>query len=343
MLSRTIRQSVDSFAARIGLLDAMQRRLQGRFTILMYHRVLPDAMCHLYPMTNLVVPLSVFEAQVAWLAQHAEICTVGEAIRASWEATNRVRVCVSFDDGYWDNAEVAAPVLDRAGLRSTFYIATDFVDQGVPLWFDVAGLAWIQERALAVQVASSVLGSVPGSLEEWLGALKADAAARDAAVSMLKDRATADLQPAINRAMTSEQASQLAKRGHELGAHSRSHPILTQLDDERLHDEITGSLAIVQSWSKQEATGFAYPNGSFDERVRSATRAGGASHAVTTLRGCCGRDQDRFSLMRRAVYPASVAKSGVHDANAFQAELVGLHDAQRAVLRRVGRSLNAST
>lgn len=328
-----LRHAVDDVAAGTGLLSAMWSRLRGRFVILMYHRVLPDDACEMYPLTNLVTPLSVFQAQVEYLMRNAVVCTIADAIAASGRPTSRPRVCITFDDGYWDNAELAVPALDRAGARATFYLATDFVEKRVPLWFDIAALAWVREPALAGRIASQTLGTMPGSLDDWLGALKNDAVARAAAVTALRDQAETDLQPPLNRAMTIEQAGAIARGGHEIGAHSRSHPILTELTDERLRDEIAGSLALVRSWSGRELIGFSYPNGSHDERVRAAAVALGAAHAVTTVRGHCGSSSDRFRLERRAMFPASVLRCGAHDANAFHAELVGFHDAQRAVAK----------
>ena len=38
--------------------------------------------------------------------------------------------CITFDDGYRDNFEVACPILQRYGLTGTFFVATDFLDGG---------------------------------------------------------------------------------------------------------------------------------------------------------------------------------------------------------------------
>ena len=37
---------------------------------------------------------------------------------------------ITFDDGYANNATVAAPILKRLGLHATFFIATGFLDGG---------------------------------------------------------------------------------------------------------------------------------------------------------------------------------------------------------------------
>jgi peptidoglycan/xylan/chitin deacetylase (PgdA/CDA1 family) len=43
-------------------------------------------------------------------------------------------VAVTFDDGYTDNLEVAAPILLEYGIPATLFVATDLIDSGGPLW-----------------------------------------------------------------------------------------------------------------------------------------------------------------------------------------------------------------
>lgn len=43
-------------------------------------------------------------------------------------------VAITFDDGFRDNYEIAAPILEEFRLRGAFYIATSSVE-GRPLWF----------------------------------------------------------------------------------------------------------------------------------------------------------------------------------------------------------------
>ena len=41
---------------------------------------------------------------------------------------------IMFDDGYLDNIEYAAPILDKYGCKASFYVVTDCIDNNQPTW-----------------------------------------------------------------------------------------------------------------------------------------------------------------------------------------------------------------
>jgi peptidoglycan/xylan/chitin deacetylase (PgdA/CDA1 family) len=72
--------------------------------------------------------------------------------------------------------------------------------------------------------------------------------------------------------LTWEQANQLAAAGWELGAHTRSHPVLTHLTAAEVEDEILGSKAAVERETGQRPTTFAYPYGQTNEQITGLVR-----------------------------------------------------------------------
>jgi peptidoglycan/xylan/chitin deacetylase (PgdA/CDA1 family) len=75
--------------------------------------------------------------------------------------------------------------------------------------------------------------------------------------------------------------SELAELGWEVGSHTRSHPHLTQLDDESLESELQDSRRECEQRLGRLCTSLAYPYGDFDERVVAATRRAGYAFAGT--------------------------------------------------------------
>jgi len=98
------------------------------------------------------------------------------------------------------------------------------------------------------------------------------------------------------------QLREMLAAGMEVGCHSRSHPRLTEVDDARLHDEVSGARDELQDQIDTGVTSFAYPYGDYDDRVVEAVRQAGYSAACVTRSGCGRVDDDPLRLRRIAVF-----------------------------------------
>lgn len=104
-----------------------------------------------------------------------------------------------------------------------------------------------------------------------------------------------ELQP-----MTWKELSSLAEAGWEIGSHTRSHPHLTQIDDEALARELAESKATCEQQLGRPCPTLAYPYGDHDERVVQATAKAGYEAAAALpdrLRG-----HDPLAYPRVGVY-----------------------------------------
>lgn len=101
--------------------------------------------------------------------------------------------------------------------------------------------------------------------------------------------------------MSWDELGGLAARGWEVGSHTRSHPRLTELDDEGLRDELAGSREECAARLGSCAT-IAYPYGDQDARVREAACSAGYRAAAALGRSL--REGDPFAWPRVGVYHA---------------------------------------
>ena len=44
---------------------------------------------------------------------------------------------ILFDDGYLDNLEYAAPILQKYNCKASFYVVTDCIEKNIPTWKSV--------------------------------------------------------------------------------------------------------------------------------------------------------------------------------------------------------------
>jgi peptidoglycan/xylan/chitin deacetylase (PgdA/CDA1 family) len=333
---RRIRPAVDRVAQYTGVLQACERRMRSGVTVLMYHRVLEDADCADYPFPSLVMPRSLFEAQVSYLAEHARVLPLHHALRELEDSSRASKPLVSltFDDGYADNFEIVAPLLEQKGLRGTFFITAGAVRDRKPLWYDQAAALWdsvggskLQERLSGEPAVREDLRF--DSRSAWIESLKAlpDAKRVEVVETLGHAFEGEDLDCPL---MTAEQVEALAARSHEIGSHTLTHPVLTTMRADEREEEIQGAKQLLEEWTHREIAGFCYPNGNFDEEVIRQLREAGHEYACTTLAGRNDERADRFELRRIDVTADRVTdQHGRFDALGFRAEMSMMREALR--------------
>jgi peptidoglycan/xylan/chitin deacetylase (PgdA/CDA1 family) len=178
---------------------------------------------------------------------------------------------LTFDDGKRSNATELAPELERLGVPAVFYIVTEFLSSGAPLWFD-------RQAALV-----TALGRTPPGL--GLTDLKTLPLAR---VEALLDRAweeysvRADLTSDDVRPMSWDEARRLARHGFTIGAHSLRHATLTNEVESGALVDIERSMAAVSVELGSPCRTFAFPNGNYTPSLAQHAVRHGAETVMTT-------------------------------------------------------------
>lgn len=88
--------------------------------------------------------------------------------------------------------------------------------------------------------------------------------------------------------VTADDLRALDRSGIEIGSHTRTHPQLTELDDERLGEEVNSSREALADVLGHDVEGFCYPYGAHDDRVVDAVRAAGYGYA------CAYKTHERY-------------------------------------------------
>lgn len=103
------------------------------------------------------------------------------------------------------------------------------------------------------------------------------------------------------RLMNSTQLRQWRDGGMEVGAHTRTHPRLTQCNATELRSEVRGCKDDLENLLGSEVTQFCYPYGDENEQVVAATREAGFRAATTTHRGRAAAGDDMWRLPRMQI------------------------------------------
>lgn len=281
----------------------------ARLTILIFHRVYaqPDPLFPGEP------DAGQFDRLCAWLARWFHVLPLDDAARRLAEGRLPSRAaCITFDDGYADNHDVALPILRRHGLVATFFIATGYLSGG-RMFNDslvetvrAAPGPVLDTRGLAEGMPASLdLGSIEArrsAVDKLIGALKyGPAEERQAIAGQLQQRAGLAALP-DDLMMIPDQVRALHRAGMQIGAHTVTHPILARLGDDEALREIVDSRRTLESMLGAPVTLFAYPNGrpgeDYSARSIELVRSAGFAAAVSTAWGCAEAGSDLFQLPR---------------------------------------------
>jgi peptidoglycan/xylan/chitin deacetylase (PgdA/CDA1 family) len=320
----------------MGVLPALNRLAHGlvgavgehRLSILIFHRVhgAPDPLFPEEP------DAEKFDALLRMLSSSFQILSLGSAVAALRAGSLPTRaLAITFDDGYLDNAEVALPLLQRHRVPATFFVSTGFLDGAGRMWNDVLIDAVRRTTLSELDLRPLGLGrhSIDGASRrrQLIDVLLPHAkylppCDRKSFVKAFQDCAAVSAE-SPNLMMTSAHLRALHAAGMEVGAHTISHPILTNLSDDECEREIQGGRERLEKIVGAEVNLFAYPNGKprrdYDHRHVAMVKELGFVAAVSTAHGSAAAGDDLFQLPRYtpwgqtpAVWSARLLQNRMH-------------------------------
>jgi peptidoglycan/xylan/chitin deacetylase (PgdA/CDA1 family) len=277
----------------------------SRLSILIYHRVLPQR----DPLFPDELDAQDFDEQMRFVKACFNVIPLRDAVRSMRRGTLPPRAaCVTFDDGYADNAEVALPILQKHGISSTFFIATGFLDGG-RMWNDT--VIELVRRASWKTLDLSAMGW--GTFE--IGTTEQRRKTVFALLAKLKylpfelrkakiDEMTDLLHVALptNLMMDSDQVRKLHNAGMEIGGHTVNHPILACLEYADARTEIAIGKETLEQIIRAPVRLFAYPNGKPNQDYLSdhveIVKGLGFDGAVSTAWGAARCGDNLYQLPR---------------------------------------------
>lgn len=219
---------------------------------------------------------------------------------------------VTFDDGFANNLEVAAPILERLNIPAIFYVATDFVDRN--------RMSWVDRVEMALEEAPPGRLRLPWGERGFAGAEDKIAALTEMRAIVKRERRfdgdalATDVQRQLgweptfsgdgplDRKLTWAQIRELADNPlFMVAGHSHTHPILSHLDDDALRWEIETSLRLLADKAGIRNRHYAYPEGlahCYSPTVIAALRACGVACCPSAETGRNGPEVGLFDLRR---------------------------------------------
>ena len=279
---------------------------RGKLTILQFHKV-PH---QVHPLDCFDLDLAGFERVLSAAKNLFNILPLEDAVLALRAGNLPPRAaCITFDDGYAEWLEGVVPMLEQHNAHATFFI-TSGQFTGRPLWNEriLYAVNSLPEGALPIQLDTRLevihvanQSQKQFAVQQLQGALKyCDSIEREELMQSLESAAgcTWDQVPVLS----AQSLRSIHAKGFGIGAHSVTHPILSQCAPNEAYLEIYRSREELEWIIGGSVKAFAYPNGlsgkDFGSEHVEMVRRAGFTAAVTTHRGVATSNSSVFQLPR---------------------------------------------
>ena len=273
-----------------------------------------------------------FEKIIRYLTGNFKVVLLEDYLRNPSQFKNGKNIAtVSFDDGYLDNLEIAAPILKKYRCPASFYVVTDSIDQNLPTWTYITDHVFQQEKnKLSLEgdhVPPAFLNMAWSSTAEgiewakkvkpWMKSLP-NHHRQEVLNALLKQHKGNDIPR--NLMMNWSQVRELDRAGFYVSSHSHTHPMLASLQDEKeILEELQLSASILEKQLGHRPLTISYPIGSFDERVIGAAKQAGYQYGLAVEQRFFRTGSDsEFAIPRVELYQEAWWKSRMRISGLYQ-------------------------
>jgi peptidoglycan/xylan/chitin deacetylase (PgdA/CDA1 family) len=285
--------------------------------ILMYHSVQDQPWQFANSIgTGIIHATSVFERQMKLIAGRFRPVTLEEVLlflNGKMKLPPRA-VAVTFDDGFADNYDIAAPILTRYGIRAVFYVTAALIGTNSAPWYCRLRFAFATTRRDAwrdLETGRMHPRDSPDGREKALLAAFDSCASlagnrQEETVARIESNLESELRPSHDGSrfmMDWDQVRRLNQEGHSVGSHTLTHPNVAHvISEEILRRELSESKRKIEQAIGSTVDHFSYPHPAlipqWNEETVAMTRRVGYLSAVTTTPGPVRATADPLRLTR---------------------------------------------
>lgn len=319
------------------------RNYPDSLTVLTYHRISNEPDLD----DPLKVSVGTFEKQILLLKRDYNIIS-GEQLEGLLRKKKPFpeNAClITFDDGWQDNYTNAYPVLKKHGVPALVFLTTDYIGTNRMFWHEE--LKQILER-LPSNAGSEILegfrrrraGQTVDRIETIL---KAKGRGRRLLINdliiYLKNLGPSQIQEIIEELRRSikiieprgtsmlswEQVEQMSRNGFGFGSHTKSHALLTQINNQQVAKELRESKRAIENNLSKPVYFLSYPNGYYNEEIIQIAKDAGYLACFTCLPGANKKSTNSLELKRKHIREEfSLGLSGEFSEVFFKIEMANI-------------------
>lgn len=281
------------YSGALRLLRFLRRGLHGQpeTYVLGFHRILTEEEAkQSHSLPAMILHEDVFLDLLRYLKKRSEFIALGGLMKKPNDQHRGAsrRFLVTLDDAWLDTYERAIPALEELQIPSVVFVPTGFVGSRGGMWVEQLVSVWndpaVRRRLLALDSKSAGRQGPDGRLHRVIERLRyMPAEKREQAIDSLVAKSSISRENSMDAMMLWEQLVEIQSRGVEIGSHTIRHPLLPYESDKTVRRELLFSRQELESRLGGSVRAFAYPNGSFDQRVSELARNAGYECAFTAV------------------------------------------------------------
>ncbi|MCL9781555.1 polysaccharide deacetylase family protein [Vibrio sp. S4M6] len=285
-------------------------------TMLLYHGVTNTSPEGIANYSGKHIAANAFDDQMRILHNHCNVLTIDDVVTLTREKKDwpENAVVVTFDDGFRNNLQCAAPILEKYNIPATFYICAGMVGTDQMFWVDEI------EDCINRTLHSTITITLDKkryfeltSPEAKISAIESIKQFCKRSTSVTKNRVLADLTLASDitpnvkhsanyQMMSWDELIELNSNPlFTIGGHTLYHDIMSSRPVEEMTQDVKETLSLLEQKLGHPIRHFAYPEGQahhYSEEVITSLKNYGVSICPTAIDGTNPPGSDLFHLKR---------------------------------------------
>lgn len=271
--------------------------------VLAYHRVLdvPETNAFEYDMDLVSASIDEFDHQMSYISRYMHPVSEKDLVAVIYEGKTLPKraVMVTFDDGFDDNYLHAFPILKKYSVPAIMFISTSYVGGKEPIWFDWLASLFMSATTDIIQIPDLdkkyVRGDTSLNRHHFHDLIIRLRAIPNNRLLAILDYLKHEYEPCMrhintshSRFMSWDQIVEMSQSQIDIGSHTVTHPILSQLAEHEISSEIIESKRTIEARINKPVISLSYPTGmesSFTEKVVDIVKHAGYKLAFTYQHG----------------------------------------------------------
>jgi len=274
----------------LGVAPLFHYLARHKVTILYLHSIIDLGVDNGWLPLRDYIALEELDKSLAILSQHYQFISLNDATQILKGEKEGVKngLVITLDDGYRNNIHTAGAIFAKYGICPTLFVATGFVEQQIPFWFDRFDylLQQVKNKQLTVQINDSDFTFncrdrkvLKKSYAQFRTVVK-ETFESDIAMNSYLDELACQLETDLGCSLKDiaddpcgaiadwEELQQIVKKGSfEVAAHTVNHIRLALVDEPSARQELRESQHRIEQRLGISCRAFCYPDNSYNQQV----------------------------------------------------------------------------